>query len=70
MQISVYLTFGNVRLYRRILLSMGTMRLFDHGQYAILYLDTDYNWRSAYHAMNNHFIRGVLSVARRFKFTS
>ncbi|KAI6217266.1 Guanylate cyclase [Aphelenchoides fujianensis] len=53
----IYLTFGNVRLYRRILLSMGTRGLLNQGEYAIIYLDTDYNWQGVYHAMNNHFAR-------------
>lgn len=56
--ILVYLTFGNVRLFRRILLAMGEARLMDHDEYVLIYLDTNYNWLNVYHAMNNHFFRG------------
>nr|CAD2171192.1 unnamed protein product [Meloidogyne enterolobii] len=71
----IYVTFGNVRLFRRILLEMGEMGLMSNGEYALLYLDTDYNWLvidlkflcliyyyrlNVYHAMNNHFFRDTL----------
>ena len=39
----IYVTFGNVRLFRRILQEMGERGLMN-GEYALLYLDTDYNW--------------------------
>lgn len=53
----MYLTFGNVRLFRRILLEMGELGLMDDGDYVLVYLDPDYNWLNMYHAMNNHFFR-------------
>uniref|UniRef100_A0A914H865 Guanylate cyclase n=1 Tax=Globodera rostochiensis TaxID=31243 RepID=A0A914H865_GLORO len=56
----IYVTFGNVRLFRRILLEMGEMGLMQNGEYALVYLDTDYNWLNVYHAMNNHFFRNTL----------
>ncbi|VDM39574.1 unnamed protein product [Toxocara canis] len=56
----IYLTFGNVRLFRRILLEMGAHGLMDSGEYALIYLDADYNWLNTYHAMNNHFFRDTL----------
>ncbi|KAI1724868.1 adenylate and guanylate cyclase catalytic domain-containing protein [Ditylenchus destructor] len=56
----IYLTFGNVRLFRRILLEMGGMGLMDNREYVLIYLDTDYNWYNVYHAMNNHFFRDTL----------
>ncbi|VDK57207.1 unnamed protein product [Anisakis simplex] len=56
----IYLTFGNVRLFRRILLEMGAHGLMDSGEYALIYLDADYNWLNPYHAMNNHFFRDTL----------
>ena len=56
----IYVTFGNVRLFRRILLEMGKQDLMLNGNYALLYLDTDYNWLNVYHAMNNHFFRDTL----------
>jgi hypothetical protein len=40
----IYVTFGNVRLFRRILFEMGEQDLMLNGDYALLYLDTDYNW--------------------------
>ncbi|VDO69760.1 unnamed protein product [Onchocerca flexuosa] len=55
----IYLTFGNVRLFRRILLEMGAQGLMESGDYVLIYLDPDYNWLSTYHAMNNHFFRGI-----------
>uniref|UniRef100_A0A7E4URV4 Guanylate cyclase n=1 Tax=Panagrellus redivivus TaxID=6233 RepID=A0A7E4URV4_PANRE len=56
----IYLTFGNVRLFRRILLAMGGLGLMDNNEYMLIYLDTDYNWYNVYHAMNNHFFRDTL----------
>uniref|UniRef100_A0A1I8AX58 Guanylate cyclase n=1 Tax=Steinernema glaseri TaxID=37863 RepID=A0A1I8AX58_9BILA len=56
----IYVSFGNVRLYRRILLAMGAHGLMDNHEYMLLYLDTDYNWYNVYHAMNNHFLRDTL----------
>ncbi|VDM21098.1 unnamed protein product [Wuchereria bancrofti] len=56
----IYLTFGNVRLFRRILLEMGAQGLMESGDYALIYLDPDYNWLNTYHAMNNHFFRDTL----------
>ncbi|VDK69925.1 unnamed protein product [Onchocerca ochengi] len=56
----IYLTFGNVRLFRRILLEMGAQGLMESGDYVLIYLDPDYNWLSTYHAMNNHFLRDTL----------
>uniref|UniRef100_A0A183DIT0 ANF_receptor domain-containing protein n=1 Tax=Gongylonema pulchrum TaxID=637853 RepID=A0A183DIT0_9BILA len=53
----IYLTFGNVRLFRRILLEMGAQGLMESGDYVLIYLDPDYNWLNTYHAMNNHFFR-------------
>uniref|UniRef100_A0A183CIV4 type I protein arginine methyltransferase n=1 Tax=Globodera pallida TaxID=36090 RepID=A0A183CIV4_GLOPA len=49
----IYVTFGNVRLFRRILLEMGEMGLMQNGEYALVYLDTDYNWLNVYHTMND-----------------
>uniref|UniRef100_A0A183DZN0 ANF_receptor domain-containing protein n=1 Tax=Gongylonema pulchrum TaxID=637853 RepID=A0A183DZN0_9BILA len=56
----IYLTFGNVRLFRRILLEMGAQGLMESGDYVLIYLDPDYNWLNTYHAMNNHFFRDTL----------
>uniref|UniRef100_A0A914Z0Q9 Guanylate cyclase n=1 Tax=Panagrolaimus superbus TaxID=310955 RepID=A0A914Z0Q9_9BILA len=56
----IYLTFGNVRLFRRILLIMGALGLMDNGEYVLIYLDTDYNWHNVYHAMNSHFFRDTM----------
>ncbi|VBB30422.1 unnamed protein product [Acanthocheilonema viteae] len=56
----IYLTFGNVRLFRRILLEMGAQGLMESGNYALIYLDPDYDWLNTYHAMNNHFFRDTL----------
>uniref|UniRef100_A0A915CXI3 Receptor ligand binding region domain-containing protein n=1 Tax=Ditylenchus dipsaci TaxID=166011 RepID=A0A915CXI3_9BILA len=56
----IYVTFGNVRLFRKILLGMGQLGLMDNGEYVLIYLDTDYNWLNVYHAMNNHFFRDTL----------
>ncbi|KAK6012697.1 ligand-binding protein, receptor family [Ostertagia ostertagi] len=53
----LYVTFGNVRLFRKILMSMGKLGLTDSQQYLLIYLDADYNWLNVYHAMNNHFFR-------------
>ncbi|EPB72093.1 hypothetical protein ANCCEY_08815 [Ancylostoma ceylanicum] len=58
----VYVTFGNVRLFRKILMSMGKLGLTDSQQYLLIYLDADYNWLNVYHAMNNHFFRIVLTA--------
>ncbi|VDK69516.1 unnamed protein product [Litomosoides sigmodontis] len=56
----IYLTFGNVRLFRRILLEMGAQGLMESGDYVLIYLDPDYDWLNTYHAMNNHFFRDTL----------
>lgn len=56
----LYVTFGNVRLFRKILMSMGKLGLTDSQQYLLIYLDTDYNWLNVYHAMNNHFFRNTM----------
>ncbi|VDM77114.1 unnamed protein product, partial [Strongylus vulgaris] len=56
----LYVTFGNVRLFRKILMSMGKMGLTDSQQYLLIYLDADYNWLNVYHAMNNHFFRNTM----------
>ncbi|MFH4974134.1 hypothetical protein AB6A40_000843 [Gnathostoma spinigerum] len=56
----VYVTFGNVRLFRRILLEMGAQGLMNTGEYILIYLNADYNWLNVYHAMNNHFFRDTL----------
>uniref|UniRef100_A0A915Q3I8 Guanylate cyclase n=1 Tax=Setaria digitata TaxID=48799 RepID=A0A915Q3I8_9BILA len=61
----IYLTFGNVRLFRRILLKMGAQGLMESGDYALIYLDPDYNWLNTYHAMNNHFFRDTLLSVRQ-----
>uniref|UniRef100_A0A0K0DB38 ANF_receptor domain-containing protein n=1 Tax=Angiostrongylus cantonensis TaxID=6313 RepID=A0A0K0DB38_ANGCA len=63
MYITVYVTFGNVRLFRKILMSMGKLGLTDSQQYLLIYLDADYNWLNVYHAMNNHFFRSHLNCA-------
>ncbi|CAB3405369.1 unnamed protein product [Caenorhabditis bovis] len=52
----IYLTFNNVRLFRRVLSTMGDMGLTEKG-YMLIYLDTHYDWLDVYHAMNNHFLR-------------
>lgn len=54
----VYVTFGNVRMFRRILFLMGSSGMMDTGDYVIIYLDTDFYWLDVYDAMNNHFFRG------------
>ncbi|KAK6738821.1 hypothetical protein RB195_020741 [Necator americanus] len=56
----LYVTFGNVRLFRKILMSMGKLGLTDSQQYLLIYLDPDYNWLNVYHAMNNHFFRNTM----------
>ncbi|KHJ79486.1 hypothetical protein OESDEN_20866, partial [Oesophagostomum dentatum] len=56
----LYVTFGNVRLFRKILMSMGKLGLTDSQQYLLIYLDADYNWLNVYHAMNNHFFRNTM----------
>ncbi|VDM94971.1 unnamed protein product [Thelazia callipaeda] len=61
----IYLTFGNVRLFRRILLEMGAQGLMDAGDYALIYIDPDYDWLNTYHAMNNHFFRNTLVSVRQ-----
>ncbi|VDM63969.1 unnamed protein product [Angiostrongylus costaricensis] len=58
--IALYVTFGNVRLFRKILMSMGKLGLTDSQQYLLIYLDADYNWLNVYHAMNNHFFRNTM----------
>lgn len=54
----VYVTFGNVRMFRRILFLMGSAGMMDQGEHVIIYLDTDFYWLDVYDAMNNHFFRG------------
>ncbi|CAI4232715.1 unnamed protein product [Auanema sp. JU1783] len=56
----IYLTFGNVRMFRKILFVMGQRGLMDKQDYLLIYLDTDYNWLNVYHAMNNHFVRNTM----------
>lgn len=57
---SVYVTFGTVRLFRKILEQMGQLGMTENQQYMLIYLDTDYNWLNVYYAMNNHFLRGKI----------
>lgn len=38
----------------------------DHGEYILIYLDTNYNWLNVYHAMNNHFLRDTLQPVSTF----
>ncbi|GMR36337.1 hypothetical protein PMAYCL1PPCAC_06532 [Pristionchus mayeri] len=60
----IYLMFGNVRLFRNILYTMGEMGMMDSGEHMLVYLDTDYNWLNVYHAMNNHFFRNTMTQLR------
>lgn len=53
----VYVTMGNARLFRKILVEMGDQHLLDTGEYALIYVDSEFNWNNVYHAMNNHFLR-------------
>lgn len=55
----VYVTFGNSRLFRKILVYMGDEKILATGEYALIYVDSEFNWRNVYHAANNHFIRGI-----------
>ncbi|CAJ0959875.1 unnamed protein product, partial [Mesorhabditis belari] len=57
----IFVTFGNVRLFRTILMLMGEQGMLkDGGEYMLIYLDPDYNWLNVYHAMNNHFLRNTM----------
>lgn len=44
-------------MFRFLLLEMGRTGLMDKGEYALVYLDAEYDWKDVYHAMNNHFFR-------------
>lgn len=55
----IYLAFNNVRLFRKILATLGDMGLTKLG-YVLVYLDTSYDWHNVYHAMNNHFLRNTM----------
>ncbi|CAD6195344.1 unnamed protein product [Caenorhabditis auriculariae] len=56
----IYLAFDNVRLFRKILATMGDMGLTEL-DYLLIYLDTSYDWLDVYHAMNNHFLRNTMN---------
>ncbi|KAI6177512.1 Guanylate cyclase [Aphelenchoides bicaudatus] len=56
----IYVTMGNARLFRKFLVEMGDQHLLDTGEYALIYVDSEFNWRNVYHAMNNHFLRNTM----------
>jgi hypothetical protein len=37
---------------------MGDMGMLDKGEFVLIYIDTQFNWKNVYHAMNNYFFRG------------
>ncbi|CAJ0587054.1 unnamed protein product, partial [Mesorhabditis spiculigera] len=62
----IFVTFGNVRLFRTLLQIMGQQGLLKPGsEYMLIYLDPDYNWLNVYHAMNNHFLRNTMVEMNR-----
>lgn len=44
-------------MFRTLLTAMGEEHLMDNGDYALIYVDSEFNWRNVYHAMNHHFFR-------------